>query len=108
MMLSDTFRSGTSIWRREPNLAPNFNHENFQNGHFFDAYVLVHATMLLWCAAAELVPISIAVPSFYVAKKEIQKKNNVHNHKQNFKEEEKGKTPSKILETTREMCRLVG
>ena len=64
--------------------------------------------MLLWCAAAELVPISIAVPSFYVAKKEIQKKNNVYNRKQNFKEEEKGKTPSKILEMTREMCRLVG
>ena len=83
-------------------MAPNFNHKNFQNGSVFDdANVLVYATKLLWCPAAELVPISIAVPSFYVAKKEDQKKNYVYNYEQNFKEEERGQAPSKILETTR-------
>ena len=58
---------------------PNFNQDNFQNGSVFDdEYVLVHVTMLLWCAAAELVPVSVAVSSFYVAKKEASKKHDVY------------------------------
>ena len=62
-------------------------------------------TIFLWCAPAQLIPLSVTVLSFYVTKMETLMKNagDVNYSKHNIKEE-KGYSPSRLVD--RKACKV--